>query len=336
MPHGPQAEFDVSYTSGVAPLTLRFYDQSLPGDSAILSWSWDFGDGSNRSESNDQHPIHMYTDAGTYDVSLTVTTADGEDTITKSTLVTVTEREGKLTIMLPGNVPLVMEWCPPGTFMMGRRPDERDSDHGEDYRHEVTLSYGFWMGRYPVTKGQWTAVMGTTPWSDDPYSITDADSPAVDVAWNDVKAFIAALNDYTGEEFRLPSEAEWEYAARAGTTTQFYWGDDPDYTQIAEYAWYWENCSSEQYAHVVGLMLPNSFGLYDMSGNVWEWCEDDWHFLYTNPPLDGSAWVDSPRGTYRIVRGGSWASIAGSCRSANRFYTNPSYSYDNLGFRLCL
>jgi len=137
--------------------------------------------------------------------------------------------------------------------------------------------------------------------------------------------------------FRLPSESEWEYACRAGTTTRFYWGDDPDYTQIDFYAWYdnttWD--ANEPYAHVVGQKLPNAFGLYDMSGNAEEWCEDGYHSSYMGAPVNGSAWVDSPRGTGCMVRGGSWNDFFGDhCRSAYRDYDTLSIMGSYGGFRL--
>ena len=244
------------------------------------------------------------------------------------------EGEGETeTIMLPGAVPLEMVWIPGGTFMMGRYPGEQESYDDEDPRHQVTVP-GFWMAKYELTKRQWQAVMGTTPWSGRDYVLNDLDSPAVRVSWNDAKAFITALNTYTGLTFRLPSEAEWEYACRAGTTTRFYWRDDLDYTQIGNYAWSGDNCSSEEYAHVVGQKLANSFGLYDMSGNVQEWCEDDWHSSYTGAPTNGSAWVDSPRGLCRVERGGGWEFGTSLCRSAFRFPCGPSGGHYTIGFRL--
>ncbi|MCX5771550.1 MAG: formylglycine-generating enzyme family protein, partial [Candidatus Hydrogenedentes bacterium] len=192
--------------------------------------------------------------------------------------------------------------------------------------------------KYELTKRQWQAVMGTTPWSGQDYVLDDPDSPAVYVSWNDAKPFITALNNYvglSGRLFRLPSEAEWEYACRADTATRCYWGDDPDYTLINDYAWWDGNAgdAGEQYAHVVGLKLPNAFGLYDMSGNVWEWCEDDWHSSYTGAPADGSAWVDPLRGLYRMLRGGGWGVGGGSCRSAARGGSYPSGTSVDIGFR---
>lgn len=156
------------------------------------------------------------------------------------------------------------------------------------------------------------------------------------LASNTVQAFVTALNTHvanTGQgsgTFRLPSEAQWEYACRAGTTTRCYWGDDPSYTQIGNYAWYAYNSTSQ--THPVGQKLPNAWGLYDMLGNVWEWCEDWYHSSYTGAPTDGSAWV-SPTSSNRVARGGGRVSIGG-CRSANRGGDHPSDASIELGFRL--
>ncbi len=237
------------------------------------------------------------------------------------------------TTMLPGDVPLVMVWIPGGTFQMGRYPGEQDSWDSEDPQHSVTVP-GFWMAKYELTKAQWQVVMGTTPWAGHDLVLNDPASPAVYVSWDDAKAFITALNGLTGKTFRLPSEAEWEYACRAGTTTRFYWGDDLSYTQIGNYAWYWGNRLSGLYAHEVGQKLPNAWGLYDMSGNEWEWCEDDYHGNYTGAPSNGAAWVDSPRAVDRVVRGGMWYGYGNICRSAIHSSYYPGNSYYDLGFRL--
>lgn len=238
------------------------------------------------------------------------------------------------TILLPGDVSLTMVWIPAGSYMMGAYPDELYSSSDEDPQHQVSMP-GFWMGKYELTKAQWTAVMGTTPWSGHSSVLYDPDSPAVYVSWNYAQSFISALNTYTGMTFRLPSEAEWEYACRAGRTTRFYWGDDPSGTLIGDYAWYERNAlnADEMYAHVVGLKLPNAFGLHDMSGNVREWCQDWYHDSYTGAPADGSPW-ESPVDLRRIVRGGNWVDTDPSCRSADRHSIYPSNSGFSFGFRL--
>ncbi len=238
------------------------------------------------------------------------------------------------TIMLPGNVPLEMVWIPAGTFMMGRYEGEQDSQSNEDPQHQVTLTQGFWMGKYELTKAQWTAVMGTTPWSGAAYVLDDPDSPAVYVSWNDAQAFVTALNSLTAKTFRLPTEAEWEYACRAGTTTRFYWGDDASYTAIDDYAWGSYNTFpvNEMYAHVNGQKPSNAWGLYDMSGNVYEWCQD-WYGSYSSgsvtDPTGGSS------GSSRITRGGAWTHSTDSARSAARGAGAPDALAASIGFRVC-
>ena len=274
--------------------------------------------------------------SGSYTAQVTFTNDDNAANIEVVT-VSVTGSGGsgdEETIMLPGNVPLEMVWIPAGTFQMGRYSGEQDSYSDEDPRHQVTLSQGFWMAKYELTKRQWTAVMGTTPWSGQSYVLDDPDSPAVCVSWNDAQAFIATLNDYTGKTFRLPTEAEWEYACRAGTTTRFYWGDDPSYTVGDDYCWWTYNAweVNERYAHAVGQKLPNAFGLYDMSGNVWEWCQDYWYSAYPSGSVTDPTGPAS--GSYRVLRGGGWRYYGYDCRSAHRDYHNPSITNHSFGFRL--
>jgi formylglycine-generating enzyme required for sulfatase activity len=221
-----------------------------------------------------------------------------------------------------------MVWIPAGSFLMGRYAGEQDTYPDEDPQHQVSVP-GFWMGKYEVTQAQWQALMGSNP-SD----FSGANRPVESASWNAITGhFLPALNATTGQTFRLPSEAEWEYACRAGTTMRFYWGDDPSYSLIGDYAWYSHNSGSQ--THDVGGKLPNAFGLYDMSGNVWEWCEDDWHRNYTGAPADGSAWVYLPGSSNRVLRGGSWYYHDYGCRSANRNYYDRWYvSFNSFGFRL--
>ncbi len=239
------------------------------------------------------------------------------------------------TTVLPGNVPLVMVWVPTGSFTMGSPDSEVGRSEDEGPQHSVALG-GFWMGKYEVTKRQWQAVMGTTPWSGQYGVSSDPDSPAVFLSWNDTQSFVTAANSYTGKSFHLPSEAQWEYACRAGISvpsTRFYWGDDPNYGAMASYAWFWGNCLVDQYAHVVGAKTPNSFGLYDMSGNAWEWVQDWYHNDYTGAPADGSAW-DAPTNLGRVLRGGNWSYNGSDCRSASRYADTPTDLDFNIGFRI--
>jgi len=218
-------------------------------------------------------------------------------------------------------VDIVMCWIPAGSFMMGRQDGEQDSDDDEDPRHRVTFSQGFWMGKYELTQAQWEAVMGSNP-----SYYRGASLPVEQVSWNDIQTFEERVNG-----FRLPSESEWEYACRAGTSTRFYWGDDPDYSEIGRYAQYIGNSSTR--THPVGEKTANAWGLHDISGNVWEWCEDLYHDSYNGAPDDSSPWV-AGGGQYRVLRGGSWVSIVRNCRSANRYYNGPDHRYYSNGVRV--
>ncbi len=241
------------------------------------------------------------------------------------------------TVLLPGDVPLVMAWVLGGTFTMGSAVTEQDRSSDEGPEHSVTLD-GYWMAAYELTKRQWTAVMNTTPWSGLPYVLEDLESPAVYVSWDDAQAFLTQVDSYTGKTFHLPSESQWEHACRGGTTTRFYWGDDPGYTTLGDFAWYDGNARSagQEYAHVVGQKLHNAFGLYDMNGNVDEWCEDDYHGDYTGAPAGGQAWVDSPRSITRVRRSGGWSNTNSICRCAARYSGLPDAITSDCGIRVVL
>ncbi len=249
-------------------------------------------------------------------------------------------QDADLTITLPGGVMLEFVRIPAGTFAMGSPSDEQSRENDEGPAHTVNIAYDFYLGKYELTKRQWQAVMESTPWNGRANVLDDPDSPVVYINWHDAQNFISALNTHitnTGQgpaAMRLPSEAEWEYACRAGTTTRFYWGDDPSYTQISYYAWHTGNAWNigESYAHVVGQKLPNAWGLYDMSGNVWEWCQDDWHDTYIGAPTDGSSWEKYAE-SRRVVRGGFFNS-SGNCRSASRLADYSTTANSTAGFRL--
>jgi len=231
-------------------------------------------------------------------------------------------------------VDIVMCWIPEGEFMMGAQGTlenrEQDAEADEYPRHPVTLDYGFWIGKYEVTQAQWRLITRESP------SHFEGDNrPVEQVSWNVIHDnFLVTLNNQEqGSPWRLPSEAEWEYACRAGNDeTRFFWDDDQDYEQLGNYAWYVNNSGSR--THDVGEeKQPNPWGLYDMHGNVCEWCEDWYHADYDFAPNDGSAWID-PESSYRVERGGSWTSSGNWCRSAARTHSSPNTPNSARGFRL--
>jgi formylglycine-generating enzyme required for sulfatase activity len=235
-----------------------------------------------------------------------------------------TEREFRL-----GNTTIRMCWIPAGSYLMGRYSGEQDSDPDEVDQHRVTFARGFWLSKYEVTQLQWVRVMGSNPASG--YGVGDT-YPVYYVSWDDIHRFESRLAAQ-GDTFRLPSESEWEYACRAGTATRFYWGDDPNYSEIGRYAVYSGNDINR--SEPVGSKLANAWGLCDMSGNVWEWCEDWYHDSYNvaGRPDDGSAWV-AGGGTYRVLRGGSWTVTGRYCRSAGRYWNFPDFRNFSYGFRV--
>ncbi|MCZ8039858.1 MAG: SUMF1/EgtB/PvdO family nonheme iron enzyme, partial [Microcystis sp. LE17-20A] len=223
---------------------------------------------------------------------------------------------------LPKGITLEMVNLPAGKFLMGSPDSDLDAYNYEKPQHLVKVN-SFAIGKYPITQAQYQAVMGTNP----SQSKNNPQNPVEMVSWNDAQAFCQKLSQITGKTYRLPTEAEWEYACRAGTTTRFYFGDDAN--QSGNYAWYYGN--SQNTTHPVGQKKPNAWGLYDMSGNVWEWCEDNWHDSYKNAPSDGSAWLTNDNDSH-IIRGGSWLVIPRGCRSASR--SDHDSLGDRYGFRV--
>ena len=244
-------------------------------------------------------------------------------------------------IPLAEDVNLRMIWIEPGTFKMGSDRNETDRDDDE-FQHDVTLTQGYWLGKYEVTQAQYEAVMGSNP-----SEFTGADLPVEKVSWNDAMNFCARLTEIErvagrlpeGYEYTLPTEAQWEYACRAGTRDALYDGSSPVSSEWYAGEWYagrnlaWFDGNSQGTTHPVGQKLPNAWGLYDMYGNVWEWCSD-WYGDY--PTSD----VNDPTGAIfnwaRVDRGGAWNSSADRCRSAVRGYGGPDYHLNNVGFRVAL
>ncbi len=220
-----------------------------------------------------------------------------------------------------------------GTFIMGSPETEKGHSRSESPLHKVTIQ-DFYLGKYPVTNTQYEQFLIKNPkvpepeyWAD--RSFNQPNYPVVGVSWHEAKLFV----EWAGG--RLPSESEWEYACRAGTDKSYNLGGVDDYkNHLIMAGWFLDNSYGR--LHPVGEKRPNHFGLYDMHGNVSEWCEDDWHNGYKNAPKNNLPWIDQPRNAYRILRGGSWISDRKSCRSASRSMAKPEYRNCLIGFRIAL
>ncbi len=225
---------------------------------------------------------------------------------------------------------LEMIYIPEGRFWMGAREREEGRDVRESPGHRVSV-LPFFMGKYPITQRQWYAVsllddvgMEMMP---APSEFKGNNLPVECVSWNVAVEFCARLSKKTGKAYRLPSEAEWEYACRARTTTRHHFGETIS-TDLVNYANHYKGTTE------VGKFGENGFGLCDMHGNVWEWCLDQWHENYKGSPIDGSAWMAGGDDSYRVMRGGSWDRDPGYCRSAYRSRNNPVNCSAQVGFRV--
>jgi formylglycine-generating enzyme required for sulfatase activity len=216
---------------------------------------------------------------------------------------------------------------PAGSFTMGADKHFENANDDETPTHRVTISQPFYLGKYEVTQEQWVAVMG-----ENPSNFKGRNNPVEQVSWDDAQAFISKLNQKEKtDKYRLPTEAEWEYAARAGTNTTYSFGDDAG--QFGQYGWYDGN--SGETTHPVGQLQPNAWGLHDMYGNVWEWVQDWYgeHYYADSPSSDPPG---PASGSSRVFRGGSWGSPAKRSRSAYRYDYTPDYRVSYLGLRLLL
>jgi len=241
------------------------------------------------------------------------------------------------------SIGMKLVYVPAGEFMMGSGRSAaslaREHDTKEEYfadehpQHRVRISQGFWMGQTEVTQGQYTVIMGGDPWSDKSYVQQSDNNPAVYVSWEDAAEFCKKLSQREGKTCRLPTEAEWEYSCRAGTKTAYTFGDSD--SSLGDYAWFRDNAFrvDQEYAHQVGQKRPNAFGLYDMYGNVHEWCSDwyDESYYSSSPGVDPQG---PSSGSYRVLRGGSWHYFPRLCRSAGRFRGSPGYRGYDVGFRV--
>ncbi len=254
--------------------------------------------------------------------------------------VTIQQRSGQITLNrsrsqaeyfkedLGNGVILEMISIPGGSFMMGAPLGEKFSQDRERPQHRVTIK-PFLMGKFQVTQAEWRAVASLPKVNRDlnlaPSSFKGHNLPVENVSWHDAVEFCARLSKRTGREYRLPSEAEWEYACRAGTNTPFHFGE----TITRELANY-----NQQRTAPLGQFPPNAFGLYDMHGNVWERCADTWHKNYKGASIDGSAWIERDNDNYSPLRGGSWLNYPFNCRSAFRNINARDARFDFIGFRV--
>ena len=250
-----------------------------------------------------------------------------------------TARGNRVYRALLHNQPTNMAFIPAGTFTMGSSTNEPGRNANEGPQTQVILSRGFWIGRYEVTQGEYLDVTGANP------SVFPGDlsCPVSSVSWPDATNYCWLLTQREsaagrippGSSYRLPTEAEWEYAARAGTSTRFSYGDDPDYTTLTNYAWHFLNAGLT--VHPVGQKRPNAWGLYDMHGNVWEWCQDWLGDLPGGTVADPQGPAENAVG-WKVIRGGGYDFSEADCRCARRYFfgSHPALNDSNLGFRVVL
>ena len=229
-----------------------------------------------------------------------------------------------ISIPVKNGISIEMVKVEAGTFMMGATSEMENPTDNEKPVHQVTLTNDYYMGKYEVTQALWQTVMGSNP-----SEFNGGTLPVETVNWNDCQEFISKLNSMTGRKFRLPTEAEWEYAARGGKKSRSYQYSGS--SNISDVAWYDGNSGSK--THPVGTKQANELGIYDMTGNVWEWCQD-WYGSYSSSSQTNPTGAVS--GAHRVYRGGSWDFYAGRCRLSYRRYGTPDYRNSILGLRLAL
>jgi formylglycine-generating enzyme required for sulfatase activity len=241
----------------------------------------------------------------------------------------------EVTVELTNSIGMKLVMIPKGTFIMGS-PESEWGRLDNEVQHQVTLTRDFYLGVTEVTQAQYKDVMGENPSGHQDYLVQGDSSsyPVEKVSWEDAVEFCRKLSDMPEEKkaglvYRLPTEAEWEYACRAGSNTAFSFGDEAE--SLSEHGWFDEN--SNFGTRPVGELKPNSWGLYDMHGNVWEWC-CDWYGGYPKGAVSDP--VGPQAGSFRVLRGGGWYYVAADCRSAFRYRRNPSFRHFNIGFRVAL
>ena len=252
-----------------------------------------------------------------------------------------TRSSDAIPLVMTNSIGMELRLIKAGSFQMGSTKSadqlatlfEEDVEYFKDEfpRHRVTISQDFRLGVTAVTQSEWQSVMNTQPWSGEKNVKEGTDYPATYVSWDDAVEFCRKLSAKEGVTYRLPTEAEWEYACRAGSESMYSFGDSPEL--LEEYAWFDENARDidEKFAHRVRQKRPNAWGLHDMHGNVWEWCSDWYDCYQSSPQVDPGG---PASGSLRVDRGGSWYDFARGCRSAHRDRGTPDYRHDILGFRV--
>jgi sulfatase modifying factor 1 len=272
----------------------------------------------------------MKTKLGLLLLLLLITVGCDDSTNTEQAAEQPTEQAAKSITNTTG---MAFNEIPAGTFMMGS-PETEEHRNDDEYQHNVTITKAFYMQTTEVTQGQWKAVMGTEPWKGEVLIKEGPNYAATWISWDDAVAYCKKLSEKDGKTYRLPTEAEWEYACRAGTQTTWSFGSDEK--ELADYDWYARNAGdiNDKYAHQVKLKKPNAFGMYDMHGNVNEWCHDYYGSAYywKSPAQDPTGPVT---GSVRVLRGGSWLDFSRLTRSAYRDRFGADNRYVNLfGFRV--
>ena len=334
--------------TGTTGQSVQFEATALASTcSGTPTFLWDFGDGTTSAE---QNPAHIYQADGA--MAWTMTSYIDGQVCTRSGSITIGGGSGQeIIVRLPGDILLTMVRVPAGSFQMGSSELERGRIENEGPLHPVSIGYDFYIGKYEVTQEQWEAVTGNNPAWD---LGVGPNYPIHFISWDDIanpenagnfigrlNAHLASTGQFGAGLFRLPSEAEWEYACRGGTSTRFSSGDylscddECGYCYGANQRMWWCANDVPSGSKPVGYLLPNALGIYDMHGNVWEYCQDWLHADYTGAPSDGSAW-ESPAGSHRVVRGGSWNEYLAHCRAARRAGVEPSQTDSMAGFRLAM
>ena len=293
----------------------------VPFARVIRSWINEVGTGSSLQERVDQHVVYWTTCRDNPSLShdqVKAMLSDSSKFVNKGKPKDAVEKSNKI-IDVGNGVTLELVRIPGGEFLMGS-PEGEECDT-ERPQHKVTV-LEFWMGKYPITQAQYKAVIGNNP-----SRFKGDEHPVESLSWSDALRFCEKLSKKTGGPFRLPSEAEWEYACRAETSTRYFLGDNLTKEQA-------NFDKTKEQTIPVGTYPPNFYGLYDMHGNVFEWCQDHWHPNYNRAPVDGSAWTKDGDSSLRVLRGGSWADPPCDCRSAFRNNSYPLNVISTFGFRV--